>query len=199
MEANWETAYQSIGLGHRDQRHRQAVQGQPSAGLNTAAAAYHSAANDYPRFERQIVRAVHDEGILTGAKQPHPELLRRYPNREYPHSQPPQRSLSEAMGRHRPGTGRSAASGRSQHSETSSRRSRVSAAGSTIAASVASSGPPPGYLRQMHAPPNHFTTSSATIGGGGRVAPEPLPGREVWMLGRGGGQQSSFDSCLVKK
>ena len=34
--------------------------------------------------------------------------------------------------------------------------------------------------------------------GSGEV-PLPGGGREVWLLGRGGGQQSSYDSCLVRK
>jgi len=195
MEATWETAYQAIGVGHRELGRAQATCGQRSAGLGTAAAAYHGAANDYPRFERQIIRTVQDDGIASGTKQPHPELLRRYPNREHP-----------AL---RPGTGRSAASGCSGRSKASSCRSATSLVGSSIAvASVAASStssarqPPSGYHRQAPAVPPPFAayrTSSSQIGAGGSVLSEPVPGREVWMLGRGGGQQSSFDSCLVRK
>lgn len=187
MEATWETAYQAIGVGHREPMHAKVAQEQRSAGLGTAAAAYHGAANDYPRFERQIIRAVQDDGIASGAKQPHPELLHRYPNREH--------SV-------RPATGRSAASGRSGRSKASSHRSATSLAGSSIAAtSVTSSSrqPPPGYCRQAPTPPSAYRTSSSQIGAGGQLPSEPLPGREAWMLGRGGGQLSSYDSCLVRK
>jgi len=191
MEAAWETAYQAIGVGHRDMSQSQASREHRSAGLGTAAAAYHSAANDYPRFERQIIRTVQDDGVATGSRQPHPELLRRYPNRE--HRQ-----------QHRPGTWRSASSGRSARSSSSSHRSATSLAGSSIAAvsttSSSSRPPPSGYCRQAPArPPFVYQTSSSQIGAGGHAPSEPLPGREVWMLGRGGGQQTSYDSCLVRK
>mmetsp|Transcript_74874 Transcript_74874/g.167988 ORF Transcript_74874/g.167988 Transcript_74874/m.167988 type:complete len:208 (-) Transcript_74874:63-686(-) len=197
MEAGWSTAYQSIGVGHRDPGRAAKVQDQRTAGLTTAAAAYCSAANDYPRFERQMIRTIFDEGIISGEKQPHPELLRRYPNREHPMDDRTNRPQTGLSGR----SGRSNASGRSGRSNASgaSRRSAASAAGSAIANSVASSGPPPGYFRQLPTPNMTYAKSSQLIGAGGRQPPEPLKGREVWMLGRGGGQQSSFDSCLVNK
>jgi len=201
MEPNWETSYQAIGVGHRDATQAHFARSQRDGGLSSAAAAYHGAANDYPRFERQMIRAVQDEGITSGAKQPHPELLRRFPNREYPHEK-------DLMATRRPTTGASAVSGRSDRSVASmySRRSSgrsgrssavVSAAGSAI--SRTSSVPPSGYHRQVLPPPFTYTVSSNAIGAGGHVGAEPCPGREAWMLGRGGGQQSSFDSCLVRK
>jgi len=195
MEASWSTAYQAIGVGHREPTRAEKVQVQPTAGLSTAAAAYCSAANDYPRFERQMIRTIFDEAIISGEKQPHAELLRRYPNRESVALDRTGRPPSGGSVRSR----RSAQSGQSQGSAGSRRSAAASAAGSAIAASVASSGPPPGYMRQLPTPNMSYGTSSRLIGAGGRLPPEPVRGREVWMLGRGGGQQSSFDNCLMHK
>merc|ERR1711972_450715 len=93
----------------------------------------------------------------------------------------------------RPETGRSEKSQRSQSSvAASSRRSVIS--------TQTNSRPPTGYFRAPRPVMIHdYSTSSGLVGAGGRVRSEPVPGREVWMLGRGGGQQSSFDSCLVQK
>lgn len=174
----WRTASQTIGTCHTDKRLSRATQAHRVAGLSSADAAYASAANDYPRFERQMIRTIFDKDIIAGTKQPLPELLRNYPSRA-------------PLVASRPATGSSMRS-------AASRRTVASAAGSVIA-SVASSVPPPGYFRQVPTPNSMYKTSGSRIGGGGYVAPEPVQGREAWLLGRGGGQQSSFDNCLVLK
>eukprot|EP00930_Biecheleria_cincta_P055401 TRINITY_DN41723_c0_g1_i1.p1 TRINITY_DN41723_c0_g1~~TRINITY_DN41723_c0_g1_i1.p1 ORF type:complete len:209 (+),score=29.09 TRINITY_DN41723_c0_g1_i1:89-715(+) len=192
----WTTSNQSVGIGYHDPMRRSQAREQRVAGLTTSDAAYQSAANDYPRFERQMIRTLYDKDIQHGRKEPHPELLRRYPNKEIPHPDDP-----EAR-RHRPPTGFSQRSDRTNASRASSdarsRRSAASMAGSSIASSVMSV-PPSGYYRQARTPNSMYLTTADRIGGGGHVPPEPQPGREVWMIGRGGGQQSSFDSCLVHK
>jgi len=195
MTNEWATASQAIGVGFHNADKTQKAAGQSAAGVRTSDAAYASAANDFPRFERQLIRATFDEGILSGAKQPHPELLRRYPNREIPQKPPTGASGQERqrLDTTRPVTGvsgRSGASGRSSRSSSASLRS--------AAVSIASR-PPTGYFRQVPVPADSYVTTSSYIGAGGHVGKEPQPGRETWMLGRGGGQISSFDSSLVHK
>eukprot|EP00927_Polykrikos_kofoidii_P041774 TRINITY_DN35623_c0_g1_i1.p1 TRINITY_DN35623_c0_g1~~TRINITY_DN35623_c0_g1_i1.p1 ORF type:complete len:245 (+),score=22.33 TRINITY_DN35623_c0_g1_i1:65-736(+) len=196
--ADWSQSSQHIGVAHVDQRHTRRVQGQRPAGITTQQAGYTQAANDYPRFERQQVCALYDEGITSGTKVPHQELLRRYPNREIPQN----KSFSGSLDRTnlRPETGLSGRSGRSGRSTGSSRRSlAASAAGSAIAGPSASAGPPPGYVRQARTPTTLYTTSNNLYGAGGHVGAEPCPGREVLNSFRGGGQVASFDNCLVEK
>eukprot|EP00928_Gymnodinium_smaydae_P078305 TRINITY_DN6213_c0_g6_i1.p2 TRINITY_DN6213_c0_g6~~TRINITY_DN6213_c0_g6_i1.p2 ORF type:complete len:214 (+),score=19.52 TRINITY_DN6213_c0_g6_i1:163-804(+) len=195
---DWGQSSNVIGHCYHDGKKTRRAEASRSAGLTTYEAGYVNAANDYPRFERQRIRGIYDEGISSGTKVPHPEMLRRFPNREVPVvdsgdlSRPRPRSGSST----RSGvSGRSGRSGRSQ----GSRRSAASFAGSQIASSVASSGPPRGYMRQARPPVTMYTTSTDAYGAGGHVGPEPVHGREVWMLGRGGGQISSFDNCLVEK
>jgi len=90
-----------------------------------------------------------------------------------------------------------------------STRSRRSGAGASVRSgktqtSVRSTGSRGGqWQTQAAAPPgwNPYRTHNAQYGqymGTGDV-PWPGGGREVWLLGRGGGQQSSFDSSLVIK
>jgi len=81
-EAEWVTSNAVIGVGHHDHGAAQRVRELPVAGVGSVDAAYHGAANDFPRFERQKIRGIYDEAIIDGSKQPHPELLRRFPNRE---------------------------------------------------------------------------------------------------------------------
>lgn len=193
----WTTANQTFGVGYHDSMRRAQARDQRVAGLTTSDAAYQSAANDYPRFERQMIRTLFDKDIQQGRKEPHPELLRRYPNKEIPHPDDP-----EAR-RYRPPTGFSTRSDRTNVSRASSdarsrRSGRASMAGSSIASSVMSV-PPSGYYRQARTPNLMYQTTAERVGAGGFVPPEPQPGREVWMIGRGGGQQSSFDNSLVHK
>mmetsp|Transcript_16662 Transcript_16662/g.28306 ORF Transcript_16662/g.28306 Transcript_16662/m.28306 type:complete len:207 (-) Transcript_16662:43-663(-) len=189
----WGTANQSYGVGYHDGARRSAAETQPVAGLSAFEAAYAAAANDFPRFERQMIKSIFDKGVLDGTKKPHPELLKRFPNREIPHPDDPYgRTL-------RPPSGESIRSRQSDASRQSEgRRSVASRAGSSIASSVLSA-PPSGYYRQLRTPNLMYQTSNGRFGAGGRVPLEPQPGRELWMTGRGGGQQSSFDSCLVYK
>lgn len=194
---DWSTAYGAYGVAHSEPSKARSVMDQRVAGVTSAEAGYHGAANDFPRFERQRMRAVYDEGFATGEKAPHPEMLRRFPNRE----QFPGDTNFDPDRTRRPPSGRSGRSGRSIRSNASgaSRRSAASLAGSSIASSVASSGPPRGYYRQQPEPKHVYDTSNALYGAGGHVPKEPIPGREAWMLGRGGGQISSYDSSLVHK
>ncbi|CAL1144239.1 unnamed protein product [Cladocopium goreaui] len=86
------------------------------------------------------------QGVLAGTKKPHPELLKRFPNREIPHPDDPYaRTL-------RPPSGESIRSRQSDASRQSEgRRSVASRAGSSIASSVLSA-PPSGYYRQLRTP-----------------------------------------------
>lgn len=183
MDNNWSQSSHVVGTGHNSGSMRQTTDKQAPAGINTAMAGYLQAANDYPRFERQLIRARYNPEVINGTVQPHPELLRRYPNREV------SRPATGVSARSR----QSGCSGRSGHSS----RSATSAAGSAIAASVASSGPKPGYYHQVAAPSGMYTTSNSAIGAVGYVGREPNPGRQAWSLGRGGGQQVSADSTFA--
>eukprot|EP00747_Dinoflagellata_sp_TGD_P163668 gnl/TRDRNA2_/TRDRNA2_182591_c0_seq1.p1 gnl/TRDRNA2_/TRDRNA2_182591_c0~~gnl/TRDRNA2_/TRDRNA2_182591_c0_seq1.p1 ORF type:complete len:214 (-),score=24.55 gnl/TRDRNA2_/TRDRNA2_182591_c0_seq1:46-687(-) len=198
---DWTTTSNLIGTGHVDRNAFTQANAQRSAGMPKAEIGYHAAARDFPRFERQQVRAMFDEDITRGVKAPHPEMLRRYPNRELPEND----TMSVRSGRSA-GSGRS---GRSAASQGSRRSAAVSAAGRC---SIASSGrsrsssmsgsvaPPPGYMRQPKPERGYgYGTMNSLYGAGGFVASEPVPGREAWMMGRGGGQISSFDSSLVHK
>lgn len=219
LEPGWETSNAKYGISTYDPRAVTKVEDSKAAGLNRAECAYHEAAFNFPRFVRQGVRGLLDEAIITGAKQPHPELLRRVPHKERLPSKPPTGASGHALRESRgiqppatgagserpPPTGLSGRSGRSRSSAGSngSRRSlAASAAGSAIARAGVSSGPGPGWLRQptpnLHAAGFNTTSSQygvnhdLEIGHAGR-------GREVWMMGRGGGQTSTFDNSLVDK
>lgn len=225
-EAEWVTSNAVIGVGHHDHGAAQRVRELPVAGVGSVDAAYHGAANDFPRFERQKIRGIYDEAIIDGSKQPHPELLRRFPNRErHPPEDyggeapmaagkfldvtanaggrasrtqlPPQRPSSGRSGRSRT-SGVSRRSDRSDRS-VSLRSAAACSIGSRSSAASSSRPPPPGFFRQAPEPSTRFTTSSAAYGACGPDRREPAPGRETWMLGRGGGQLSSFDNCLVDK
>eukprot|EP00929_Paragymnodinium_shiwhaense_P013192 TRINITY_DN121053_c0_g1_i1.p2 TRINITY_DN121053_c0_g1~~TRINITY_DN121053_c0_g1_i1.p2 ORF type:complete len:230 (+),score=18.85 TRINITY_DN121053_c0_g1_i1:183-872(+) len=199
FHSDWSTSNQKIGVGYHDVAKVARAQGSRPAGVTTYESGYVQAAHEFPRYERQKIRAIYDEAIASGARQPHPELLRRYPNREIPPADSaayPDRTCLRSGG-----SGRSRRSGRSE----ASRRSAASLAGKSIAgsefsrASRASSGPPPGYMRQIRTPTTMYTATSEAYGAGGFVGREPHPGRETWLMGRGGGQGSSFDNCLVEK
>lgn len=204
MDQPWESAYQSIGIAHREPQQLHAVRQAPPAGMTTAACAHDRAANDFPRFERQLMRTLQDPDIHSGAKQPHPELLRRHPAARAPSagSLPQGGASSMPSGgtfsrvQQRPGSGRSGRSNASGRSVASSAGRSVMSSGSRHAAPL---NPASQYYQQVPRSDAHFTTTSAAIGRGGHVASEPQHGREVFNLGRGGGQQSSFDSCLVHK
>jgi len=211
-QADWHTTGQFIGIHHTEPTRARDTLAAKVAGLDSASCGYHTAANDFPRFERQKIRGIFDAAILDGTKRPHPEMLRRYPNREKLSgpSTPPMSSVdfdkAGDRARMRPGSGRSGRSGRSVRSDRTdrSRTSLQSAARSLAGSSNASSVPPSGYHRQ--APERGsagcvrmYDRTSQSYGGGGHVFKEPVPGRESWMLGRGGGQISSFDNCLVQK
>lgn len=215
-EAEWVTSNAVIGVGHHDHGAAQRVRALPVAGVGSVDAAYHGAANDFPRFERQKIRGIYDEAILDGSKQPHPELLRRFPNRE---RHPPEDYGGEApmaAGKFLDGTqppprrpssgrsGRSRTSGVSRRSDRSDRSASLRSAaacsiGSRSSAASSSRPPPPGFFRQAPEPSTRFATSSAAYGACGPDRRETATGRETWMLGRGGGQLSSFDNCLVNK
>lgn len=214
----WETTGMHYGVGHHDGDKARETKDQRCAGLTRAQCSYWQS-HDFPRFERQKMRALADDNILTGAKRPHPEMLRRVANRDGFPEKPPTGDSGHDLRRtggkpaglpfgQPPPTG---GSGRSRHSSTGScrsrnsqvsRRSEMSMAGMSIAssrASRASSGPPPGYYRQgnLEEPPSAaYKTTSKQYGCGGNIGREPVPGREDWMLGRGGGQISSWENCL---
>ena len=63
MEAlpEWGTANQSYGVGYHDHERRSAAATQPVAGLSAFEAAYAAAANDFPRFERQMIKSIFDK------------------------------------------------------------------------------------------------------------------------------------------
>lgn len=190
MECDWKTASQVIGTAHTEPSRTRRTRSQPPAGVSTAAAAYASAGNDFPRFERQMIRTIYDEDISSGVNRPHSSLLQQYPNREVI----PDASQRPGSGR----SGRSQRSGRSGRSSASHRSAAASFAGSAISG-ASSRRVPPGYFRPPHPPRDRYDTANQVYGAGGKVAPEPEAGREAWMLGRGGGQISSFDNCLVRK
>ena len=60
MEAlpDWGTANQSYGVGYHDAARRCTG---PAAGLSAFEAAYAAAANDFPRFERQMIKSIFDK------------------------------------------------------------------------------------------------------------------------------------------
>lgn len=66
MEAlpEWGTANQSYGVGYHDHERRSAAATQPVAGLSAFEAAYAAAANDFPRFERQMIKSIFDKAFV---------------------------------------------------------------------------------------------------------------------------------------
>mmetsp|Transcript_52525 Transcript_52525/g.125477 ORF Transcript_52525/g.125477 Transcript_52525/m.125477 type:complete len:210 (-) Transcript_52525:112-741(-) len=200
MEADWQTSSTSYGVGYINAKQANRSLDQRVAGMTSFDCGYHSAANEFSRYERQMIRSLQDEAFSSGKRQPHPEMLRQFPNRE-------RIAAVDSNFDRRPGSVQSRrsvhsrASGQSVRSKASHRSASASVAGSSIAGSVASSGPPPGFVRQVRHPVYSLATSTTNslYGGGGHIGREPVPGRESWMLGRGGGQISSYDNCLVNK
>jgi len=199
--AAWQTTSHSYGVGYVDSSKAHRAADQRVAGMTAFDCGYHSAANEFSRYERQMIRALQDEAYSSGKRCPHPDMLRRYPNRErLLDGYDPDRTQRPGSGRSR----RSASSRRSDQSrksQGSQRSGAASRAGSSIAASTASAGPAPGFVRQVQYPVHALSTSTTNslYGAGGHMPNEPIPGRESWMLGRGGGQISSYDNCLVNK
>lgn len=200
----WMTSNGDYGLSHYHAGMNKNKAEQISAGLSRAERAYHEQGHCYPRFERQKIRALLDENILSGAKQPDPYMLQRIPNvprvdpeerpnsrsssqRSYAGSQRSQRSVrSEGAGSQRSAASRRAASG-----ILSSRAGAPSAALIRTAT----------YGRPSHFGKEHYQTFNALYGGGPpppTVSEEIGRGRETWMLGRGGGQITTFNNCLNK-
>merc|ERR1719163_489941 len=190
------TSNAQYGISEHEPRSKADVQQEPHAGLTRAEAAYHYYGNCFPRFERQRIRYNLDKEICEGTKVPDPALTLPALNTNLP-------ILST----------RSERSGNARNpmvtSAPQSTRSRRSAAAMSVRSgktqtSVRSTGSRGGqWQTQAAAPPgwNPYRTHNAQYGqymGSGDV-PWPGGGREVWLLGRGGGQQSSFDSSLVIK
>eukprot|EP00746_Dinoflagellata_sp_MGD_P166448 gnl/MRDRNA2_/MRDRNA2_96328_c0_seq1.p1 gnl/MRDRNA2_/MRDRNA2_96328_c0~~gnl/MRDRNA2_/MRDRNA2_96328_c0_seq1.p1 ORF type:complete len:210 (-),score=24.59 gnl/MRDRNA2_/MRDRNA2_96328_c0_seq1:72-701(-) len=192
----WVTSSANYGLCHYHPGVLRTTAEEPSAGLSRAENAYHDNAHAFPRFERQKIRAMLDENLITGAKQPDPELLKRVPNARTGADLPPGTGSSVHSGAY---SVRSGKSNRSKRSVGSTRSGAASAAGSMISqASVASSR----WLRQADGTDFHlpWKTTSANYGKDHEAhIPHGGRGREVWMLGRGGGQISSYDNSLVDK
>merc|ERR1719482_873879 len=191
------TSNAQYGISEHEPRSKADVQQEPHAGLTRAEAAYHYYGNCFPRFERQRIRYNLDKEICEGTKVPDPALTLPALNTNLP-------ILSTRS--ERSGNSRKPNSVMDAPQSTRSRRSSqaMSVRSGKTQTSVRSTGSRAGqWQTQAAAPPgwNPYRTHNAQYGqymGSGEV-PWPGGGREVWLLGRGGGQQSSFDSSLVIK
>lgn len=195
----WMTSNGNYGLAYYHAGIQKTKAEQVSAGLSRAERAYHEFGHCYPRFERQKIRALLDENILSGAKQPDPDMLQRVPM--VPRIDPeerPQTGSSKAASQRSNRSRRSNLSQGSMRSEASRRAgsqisSRVGAPAATFI-KTQTSGYPPYYDRAA------YRTSNANYGAPGSKTPDEVGrGRETWMLGRGGGQITTFNNCLHRE
>lgn len=194
----WMTSNGNYGLGYYHAGIQKTKAEQVSAGLTRAERAYTENAHCYPRFERQKIRALLDENILSGAKQPDATMLQRVPM--VPRVDPEERPQT---GSSKAGSQRSNRSMRSNggFSQRSMRSDASRRAGSQISSRA---GAPSGAFikTQTHGYPAYFgqavyNTTNALYGKPGQRIPDQVGrGRETWMLGRGGGQITTFNNCL---
>jgi len=201
LDANppyFSTSNGQYGIGEHEPRSKADIQAEPHAGLTRAEAAYHYYGHCFPRFERQRIRYNLDKEVCEGTKVPDPALTLPALNVNLPvlttHSARSENSRKTGSVRSMAPSNRSrksaarAASVRSAKTATSYRSTGERAVEWQTQADYA-----PGW--------NPYRTFNSQYGqylGSGEV-PLPGGGREVWLLGRGGGQQSSYDSCLVRK
>lgn len=189
------TSNGQYGICEHEPRSKADIQAEPHAGLTRAEAAYHYYGNCFPRFERQRIRYNLDKEVTEGTKVPDPALTLPALNTNLPVL-----DSARSYGSRRSGSVRSVA--QSNRSRRSSQAASVRS-GKTES-SVRSTGSRAGMWQTQadYAPGyNPYRTHNAQYGqymGAGEI-PLPGGGREVWLLGRGGGQQTSFDSCLQRK
>jgi len=182
------------GIYEHEPRSKHDAQDEPSAGLSRGEAAYHYYGNCFPRFERQRIRYNFDKEILDGVKEPDPALMLPAMNVVINDSK------SERSGRSRS----SGFVSRDGNSVRSARSQSVRSAARSVVSSVRSRSTRSSTRWHTQHPGmpayNPWRTHNNAYGmylGAGEI-PQPGDGREVWMKNRGG-QQSSFDSCLILK
>jgi len=202
--AEWMTSNGNYGLAYFHAGIHKTNAEQITAGLSRAERAYHEFGHCYPRFERQKIRALLDENILSGTKQPDPGLLSRIPMvpRVDPEERPHSSSSKAPSVRSNRSQRSAAASNRSQRSQRSQASGR---AGSAVVSSRAGA-PSASFMRtETHGRPaffgrDHYGTFNSLYGAKvHEKMPLPDKGRESWMLGRGGGQVTTFDNCLHRE
>lgn len=192
MNTDWFTSNGNYGISYYHADASKTAKHQSCAGLSRAERAYHEHGHCYPRFERQKIKALLDENILSGAKKANPEMLQRIPvvPRIHPDDRPASANSKASSQRSRASSIRSVPSARSAGSRISSRAGAPS--GAWLRSQT--TGLPPYY-----GPSRFQGTSNANYGEGVHESvPLPDKGREMWMLGRGGGQITTFENCLHK-
>merc|ERR1719482_1086764 len=201
LDANppyFSTSNGQYGIGEHEPRSKADIQAEPHAGLTRAEAAYHYYGHCFPRFERQRIRYNLDKEVCEGTKVPDPALTLPALNVNLPvlttHS-------ARSENSRKTGSVRSMAP--SNRSRRSSAREASVRSGKTATSFRSTGERGVEWQTQADYAPgwNPYRTFNSQYGqylGSGEV-PLPGGGREVWLLGRGGGQQSSYDSCLVRK
>lgn len=189
------TSNGQYGICEHEPRSKADIQAEPHAGLTRAEAAYHYYSNNFPRFERQRIRYNLDKEVMEGTKVPDPALTLPALNVNLPVLTADEAALSRRGGSER---SHRSASQRSRRSVPASVRSAKTA---TTVRSSGSRGA--NWQNQADYAPgwNPYRTHNGQYGQylGSADVPWAGGGREVWLLGRGGGQQTSFDSQLFRK
>ncbi|CAD7950636.1 unnamed protein product [Amoebophrya sp. A120] len=176
---------------------------QKSAGLTRAEAAYHEAGYMYTRGDRQKIRALYNDSLLTGEKVPAKQILRDIPCQLKPH---PGRDGEDAL-KTPPQSARSV-------STVSAGTSR--SATSQLSRARSESGLSSNWIRQYRFDPdfhqNRYSTHNSYYGTGCKnnpfvgnngkmlfgfntLASEPGRGRELWMHRTR--QHPAKDNCLT--
>jgi len=171
-----------IGLAQHDEDICHETQIADTAGVPSAEVAYHESSHCFPRFERQQIRALLDQTLVSGERQVDPGILRRIPSMHKPLQPVEQKTSARSL---------SCASKASTRSTRSTRSS--SSHGS--------------WLRQTEFSARRYKTNNAEYGSYPEVNdtgnlrgfhPGFGNGRELWQLGRTKGRNTSdFENCLV--
>mmetsp|Transcript_14013 Transcript_14013/g.34685 ORF Transcript_14013/g.34685 Transcript_14013/m.34685 type:complete len:244 (+) Transcript_14013:182-913(+) len=166
---------------------------QKSAGLTRAEAAYHEAGYYFTRGDRQRIRALYSDALLTGEKVPAKQILRDIPCQLKPHlGRDGEEALKTPSQSARSHSTASAGTSRSATSQLSRARSDLSLSSN--------------WIRQYRGNPeflnDRYGTHNAYYGTGCKQNPfsgyrmqEPHKGREIWMHRTR--QHPGRDNCLV--
>lgn len=188
-ERDWRTSTSLIGLAEfHPELKRTTLEGRV-AGLDRVSNAYHEQGYLFPRFERQKIRALYDDDLLTGNKAPEKQILRMIPCKLKP-IRPPESTPPDSV---RSMSTNSAGTSRSAKSTARSVRSNTTSLGSN-------------WVQQHRLDPDfqwkRYSTHNNDYGKGCKSDPylhlqpgEPGRGREnfMWMTR----QHPSRQNCLT--
>jgi len=187
------TSNAQYGICENEPRSKADIQAEPHAGLTRAEAAYHYYGNCFPRFERQRIRYNLDKEIVEGTKVPDPALTLPALNTNLPILTTRTHSSRAESVRSVPRSTRSRTSSHPASVRSGKTQTSIRSTGSNAGRWQSQAAAPPGW--------NPYRTHNNQYGQYLDAGEVPLPGggREVWLLGRGGGQQTSFDNQLYRK